>query len=197
MATGSSCTAQIEHRDGRPGLVHWHRHPGGRIHGPYWGKGVIMKIAHRRMDAPGQRRGDHAGGVGATAAGSVGMRCWSFIRSLVRAHARLRELILPCDRSKLAIQLKEWRLMPNPPGHGRPLGWAGHKYCIRNGFRSPRLSTPDSPVLHAALQIPLAWGYALFRRTIRPSAGLWFPTREVLSMLARRGATTCVHGRMG
>ena len=40
-----SCTALVEHRDGRLELVHWHKQPGGRIHGPCGARGVGMKIA--------------------------------------------------------------------------------------------------------------------------------------------------------
>ena len=89
---------------------------------------------------------------------------------------------------KLAIQLEEWRPDAIHLATEGPLGWAGRKYCIRNGLAfTTAFHTRFPEILHVALRIPLAWGYALFRHFHRPSAGVMVPTREVLSMLARRG----------
>ena len=88
----------------------------------------------------------------------------------------------------LAIHLKEWRPDAIHLATEGPLGWAGRKFCIRNGLSfTTAFHTRFPEILHAALRIPLAWSYALFRHFHRPSAGVMVPTREVLSMLARRG----------
>ena len=88
----------------------------------------------------------------------------------------------------LAIQLEKWRPDSIHLATEGPLGWAGRKYCIRNGLSfTTAFHTRFPEILHAALRIPLAWGYALFRHFHRPSAGVMVPTREVMSMLARRG----------
>jgi glycosyltransferase involved in cell wall biosynthesis len=42
-------------------------------------------------------------------------------------------------------------------------------------------------LLHAAIRIPVSWGYALFRRFHAPSAGVMVPTQGVLRMLEARG----------
>ncbi len=69
-----------------------------------------------------------------------------------------------------------------------PLGWAGRRYCLRRGLPfTTAFHTRFPEILHAALRIPLSWGYALFRHFHRPSAGVMVPTQGVLEMLERRG----------
>lgn len=69
-----------------------------------------------------------------------------------------------------------------------PLGWAARKYCLRNGLSfTTAFHTRFPEILQAAIRVPLAWGYALFRHFHRPSAGVMVPTRDVLNMLAQRG----------
>ena len=69
-----------------------------------------------------------------------------------------------------------------------PLGWAARRYCLKRGFRfTTAFHTKFPEILHAALCIPLAWGYALFRQFHRPSSGVMVPTQGVLNMLSQRG----------
>lgn len=69
-----------------------------------------------------------------------------------------------------------------------PLGWAGRRYCLRHGLAfTTAFHTRFPEILHAALRIPLALGYALFRHFHRPSSGVMVPTQGVLQMLERRG----------
>lgn len=69
-----------------------------------------------------------------------------------------------------------------------PLGWAGRRYCMRNRLAfTTAFHTRFPEILHAALRIPLSWGYALFRHFHRPSSGVMVPTQGVLQMLERRG----------
>jgi glycosyltransferase involved in cell wall biosynthesis len=69
-----------------------------------------------------------------------------------------------------------------------PLGWAARRYCLKRGLRfTTAFHTKFPEILHAALRIPLAWGYALFRHFHRPSAGVMVPTQGVLNMLSQRG----------
>lgn len=69
-----------------------------------------------------------------------------------------------------------------------PLGWAGRRHCLRRSLAfTTAFHTRFPEILHAALKIPLSWGYALFRRFHRPSAGVMVPTEGVLRMLAQRG----------
>ncbi|MFY8104083.1 MAG: glycosyltransferase family 4 protein [Ramlibacter sp.] len=71
-----------------------------------------------------------------------------------------------------------------------PLGWAGRRYCLRRSLAfTTAFHTRFPEILHAALRIPLAWGYALFRHFHRPSSGVMVPTRGVLRMLEGRGFT--------
>lgn len=68
-----------------------------------------------------------------------------------------------------------------------PLGWAARKVCRQNGWAfTTAFHTKFPEILHAALRIPLAWGYALFRRFHRPSSGVMVPTQGVLNMLQAR-----------
>lgn len=71
-----------------------------------------------------------------------------------------------------------------------PLGWAARRYCLRRQLPfTTAFHTKFPEILHAALGVPLNWGYALFRHFHRPSAGVMVPTRGVLDMLAQRGFT--------
>lgn len=69
-----------------------------------------------------------------------------------------------------------------------PLGWAGRAYCRRRGLAfTSAYHTRFPEILQAALRIPLAWGYALFRHFHRPSGGVLVPTQGVLRLLQQRG----------
>jgi glycosyltransferase involved in cell wall biosynthesis len=69
-----------------------------------------------------------------------------------------------------------------------PLGWAARGYCMRHGLRfTTAFHTKFPEILHAALRIPLAWGYALFRHFHKASSGVMVPTDGVLRMLQQRG----------
>jgi glycosyltransferase involved in cell wall biosynthesis len=69
-----------------------------------------------------------------------------------------------------------------------PLGWAARRHCLRRRLAfTTAFHTKFPEILHAALGIPLNWGYALFRRFHRPSSGVMVPTQGVLEMLEARG----------
>jgi glycosyltransferase involved in cell wall biosynthesis len=69
-----------------------------------------------------------------------------------------------------------------------PLGWAARAYCLRHGLAfTTAFHTRFPEILHAALRVPLAWGYALFRHFHRPSSGVLVPTQGVQRLLADRG----------
>lgn len=69
-----------------------------------------------------------------------------------------------------------------------PLGWAARSYCLKRGLRfTTAFHTKFPEILHAALKVPLSWGYALFRHFHKPSAGVMVPTLGVQRMLAERG----------
>ena len=69
-----------------------------------------------------------------------------------------------------------------------PLGWAARRYCLQRGLQfTTAFHTKFPEILNAALRIPLAWGYALFRHFHKPSAGVMVPTAGVLRMLQQRG----------
>jgi glycosyltransferase involved in cell wall biosynthesis len=69
-----------------------------------------------------------------------------------------------------------------------PLGWAARSYCLKRGLSfTTAFHTKFPEILHAALKIPLSWGYALFRHFHKPSSGVMVPTNGVLLMLERRG----------
>lgn len=69
-----------------------------------------------------------------------------------------------------------------------PLGWAARGYCLKHKLRfTTAFHTKFPEILHAALKIPLSWGYALFRWFHKPSAGVMVPTFGVLRMLESRG----------
>jgi len=69
-----------------------------------------------------------------------------------------------------------------------PLGWAARRYCTRHGLAfTTAFHTRFPEILNAALRMPLAWGYALFRHFHKASSGVMVPTQAVLEMLQRRG----------
>jgi len=69
-----------------------------------------------------------------------------------------------------------------------PLGWAARAYCRKRGLSfTSAFHTKFPEILNAALKIPLAWGYALFRHFHKPSSGVMVPTQGVLRMLEQRG----------
>ena len=69
-----------------------------------------------------------------------------------------------------------------------PLGWAARRYCTKRQLRfTTAFHTKFPEILHAALKIPLSWGYALFRYFHKPSSGVMVPTQGVLRMLEQRG----------
>ena len=69
-----------------------------------------------------------------------------------------------------------------------PLGWAARSYCRKRGLRfTTAFHTKFPEILHAALKIPLSWGYALFRHFHKASSGVMVPTHGVLRMLEQRG----------
>ncbi len=69
-----------------------------------------------------------------------------------------------------------------------PLGWAARRHCLRRGLAfTTAFHTKFPEILHAALKVPLSWGYALFRHFHRPSSGVMVPTQGVLQMLEGRG----------
>lgn len=69
-----------------------------------------------------------------------------------------------------------------------PLGWAARGYCLKRQLAfTTAFHTKFPEILHAALKIPLPWGYALLRYFHKPSAGVMVPTQGVQDMLARRG----------
>jgi glycosyltransferase involved in cell wall biosynthesis len=69
-----------------------------------------------------------------------------------------------------------------------PLGWAARKHCLRRQWAfTTAFHTKFPEILHAAAKVPLAWGYALFRRFHAPSAGVMVPTQGVLRMLESKG----------
>lgn len=69
-----------------------------------------------------------------------------------------------------------------------PLGWAARGHCLRRDWAfTTAFHTRFPELLHAALRIPVGWGYALFRRFHEPSSGVMVPTQGVLRMLEARG----------
>jgi glycosyltransferase involved in cell wall biosynthesis len=69
-----------------------------------------------------------------------------------------------------------------------PLGWAGRSYCLKRQLAfTTAFHTKFPEIAHAALKVPVPWGYALFRLFHRPSSGVMVPTLSVLRMLESRG----------
>lgn len=68
------------------------------------------------------------------------------------------------------------------------LGWAARSHCLRRKLAfTTAFHTKFPEILHAALGVPVSWGYALLRRFHRPSSGVMVPTQGVLGMLKSRG----------
>ena len=69
-----------------------------------------------------------------------------------------------------------------------PLGWAGRRYCLRHGLAfTTAFHTKFPEIVHAAIKVPVSWGYALMRHFHGPSSGVMVPTPSVLAMLRQRG----------
>lgn len=69
-----------------------------------------------------------------------------------------------------------------------PLGWAARSYCRQHRLAfTTAFHTKFPEILHAALKIPVSWGYALLRHFHKPSSGVMVPTLGVLQMLEQRG----------
>ncbi len=69
-----------------------------------------------------------------------------------------------------------------------PLGWAARRHCLRRAIAfTTAFHTKFPEILHAAVKLPVSWGYAVFRHFHRPSAGVLVPTQGVAQMLAQRG----------
>ncbi len=69
-----------------------------------------------------------------------------------------------------------------------PLGWAARSYCIKRRLQfTTAFHTKFPEILHAALKIPVSWGYALFRYFHKPLSGVMVPTQGVVRMLEQRG----------
>jgi glycosyltransferase involved in cell wall biosynthesis len=69
-----------------------------------------------------------------------------------------------------------------------PLGWAGRRYCLQRKLAfTTAFHTKFPEIAHAAIKIPVSWGYALMRHFHAPSSGVMVPTQSVLRMLDARG----------
>jgi glycosyltransferase involved in cell wall biosynthesis len=69
-----------------------------------------------------------------------------------------------------------------------PLGWAAHRFCTRRDWPfTTAYHTRFPELLHAALRIPLALGYAVMRWFHARSSGVLVPTQGVLRLLERQG----------
>jgi glycosyltransferase involved in cell wall biosynthesis len=78
--------------------------------------------------------------------------------------------------------------------------WDGlrvHIACAASCAFTTAFHTKFPEILHAALAVPVSWGYALFRHFHVPAAGVMVPTQGVLDMLQARGfrnLRTWTHG---
>ncbi|MGE0350299.1 glycosyltransferase family 4 protein [Hydrogenophaga sp.] len=69
-----------------------------------------------------------------------------------------------------------------------PLGWAARRHCLRHRLSfTTAFHTRLPETLHAAMRLPIAWGYALLRWFHRPSRGVMVPTQRDFHMLRVRG----------
>ena len=68
-----------------------------------------------------------------------------------------------------------------------PLGWARAPLPAPRTGLQQCLPHQVPEILHAAVRLPVSWGYAFFRHFHRPSAGVMVPTQGVARMLAGRG----------
>ncbi|MES2786964.1 MAG: glycosyltransferase, partial [Pseudomonadota bacterium] len=54
-----------------------------------------------------------------------------------------------------------------------PLGWAARRYCLdRKLAFTTAFHTKFPEIAHAALRLPVSWGYALLRHFHKPSSGV-------------------------
>jgi glycosyltransferase involved in cell wall biosynthesis len=94
----------------------------------------------------------------------------------IRPYRQLAELLDACQPDAVHVATEG------------PLGWAARKHCLRRNWAfTTAFHTKFPEILHAALKVPLAWGYALFRHFHRHSSGVMVPTQGVLRMLEKRG----------
>jgi glycosyltransferase involved in cell wall biosynthesis len=69
-----------------------------------------------------------------------------------------------------------------------PLGWAARGYCLKQQLAfTTAFHTRFPELLHAALRLPLSWGYALFRHFHKPSRAVMVPTKGVRQLLSNKG----------
>jgi glycosyltransferase involved in cell wall biosynthesis len=69
-----------------------------------------------------------------------------------------------------------------------PLGWAARRYCLKRKLAfTTAFHTKFPEIVHAAVKVPVALGYAVMRHFHRPSSGVMVPTPSVLAMLEQRG----------
>jgi len=69
-----------------------------------------------------------------------------------------------------------------------PLGWAARAYCLARELAfTTAFHTKFPEIVHAAVGLPVDWGYALLKRFHAPSSCVMVPTRSVLEMLQARG----------
>ena len=101
-------------------------------------------------------------------------------------------------RRKLTEKLDAWKPDAIHIVTEGPLGWAARSYCRQRKLCfTTAFHTKFPEILHAALKIPLSWGYALFRYFHKPSAGVMVPTDGVLNMLRERGFKNLRHWTHG
>jgi glycosyltransferase involved in cell wall biosynthesis len=69
-----------------------------------------------------------------------------------------------------------------------PLGWAARRWCLRRGVPfTTAYHTRFPEILQAAMRLPLALGYGVFRHFHKASAGVMVPTHGVMRLLDGRG----------
>lgn len=68
-----------------------------------------------------------------------------------------------------------------------PIGWAGRRYCQKQGLAfTTAYHTRFPEILKAALGVPLSWTYALYRLFHKPSSAVLVPTEAMIRELERR-----------
>jgi hypothetical protein len=78
-----------------------------------------------------------------------------------------------------------------------PLGWAARRYCLRRKLAfTTAFHTRFPEILHAALRLPLSWGYALFRHFHRPRPACWCPRKACSACCSGAAFAPCGPGRM-
>lgn len=69
-----------------------------------------------------------------------------------------------------------------------PMGSAARAHCLKRGWAfTTAFHTRFPEILANALHVPLAWGYAWFRRFHAPSAGVMVPSHGMLEILRGHG----------